>query len=241
VTRRRASLPHLPQAPATPSKSPPGIQASNPDFAYIASCPTENVGIVLAANEIGLKNEVGRGRHVGLQYAAIKTQLGELFNKIRAWERCCCAGDCLPNGPASAKSLASPVLQPFHRTERGRGRIKPANDRLRPADRNRAEKGREPVIEPNQQTAIGIVEVRSFRRLPPKDVDLLAQDQNFRLQPRSRLEERCQDAKNQLERLDHRAARLPHLCLALSRIVFWYTQAKSRTSHEQADKQQVLA
>jgi hypothetical protein len=100
VTRRRASLPHLPQAPATPSKSPRGIQASNPDFAYVASCPTETVGIVRAANEIGLKSEVGRGRHVGLQYAAIKTQLGELFNKFRPWERCCCAG--APPGAPSA-------------------------------------------------------------------------------------------------------------------------------------------
>ena len=59
-----------------------GIQASNPDFVYIASSPTESVGIVRGANEIGLKTKLFGGGIVGLQYAAIKTQLGELLNKI---------------------------------------------------------------------------------------------------------------------------------------------------------------
>jgi branched-chain amino acid transport system substrate-binding protein len=59
-----------------------GTQASNPDFVYIASPPTESVGIVRAANEIGLKTKLFGGGMVGLQYAAIKTQLGELLNKI---------------------------------------------------------------------------------------------------------------------------------------------------------------
>ena len=59
-----------------------GIQASNPDFIYVASYPTESVGIVRAANEIGLKTKLFGGGMVGLQYAALKTQLGELLNKI---------------------------------------------------------------------------------------------------------------------------------------------------------------
>jgi branched-chain amino acid transport system substrate-binding protein len=59
-----------------------GIQASNPDFVYIASYPTETVGIARAANEIGLKTKLFGGGMVGLQYAAIKTQLGELLNRI---------------------------------------------------------------------------------------------------------------------------------------------------------------
>src|SRR5262249_59442128 len=44
-----------------------GIQASNPDFVYIASYPTETVGIARAANEIGLKTKLFDGRMVGLQ------------------------------------------------------------------------------------------------------------------------------------------------------------------------------
>ena len=59
-----------------------GIQASNPDFVYIASYPTETVGIARAANEIGLKTKLFGGGMVGLQYASIKTQLGELLNRI---------------------------------------------------------------------------------------------------------------------------------------------------------------
>ena len=49
----------------------------------------------------------------------------------------------------------------------------PANDRLRPDNRNRAKDGGEPVIQPNKQKTIGIVEVRSFRCPPAKHIDLL--------------------------------------------------------------------
>jgi branched-chain amino acid transport system substrate-binding protein len=57
-------------------------QAANADFIYVASYPTDTVGIVRAAHEIGLKTKMFGGGMVGLQYAAIKTQLGELLNKI---------------------------------------------------------------------------------------------------------------------------------------------------------------
>src|SRR5215831_8775001 len=46
------------------------------------SYPTETVGIARAANEIGLKTKLFGGGMVGLQYASIKTQLGELLNRI---------------------------------------------------------------------------------------------------------------------------------------------------------------
>lgn len=59
-----------------------GIQASNADFVYIASYPTETVGITRAASEIRLNAKLFGGGMVGLQYAAIKTQLGELLNRI---------------------------------------------------------------------------------------------------------------------------------------------------------------
>src|SRR5262249_12626488 len=50
----------------------------------------------------------------------------------------------------------------------------PADDRLWAENCNRAEDGREPTIEPNEQKAIGIVELRSLRYLSAKDVELLA-------------------------------------------------------------------
>src|ERR1017187_9511446 len=49
----------------------------------------------------------------------------------------------------------------------------PANDRFRPDNRNRAQDGGEPVIKPNKQKTIGIVEVQSFRCPPVKHIDLL--------------------------------------------------------------------
>ena len=52
-------------------------------------------------------------------------------------------------------------------------RAVPANDRFRPDNRNRAKDGGKPVIKPNKQKSIGIVEVRSFRCPPAKHVDLL--------------------------------------------------------------------
>jgi branched-chain amino acid transport system substrate-binding protein len=59
-----------------------GVQAASPDFVYVASYPTDTVGIVRAANEIGLKTKLFGGGMVGPQYAALKTQLGGLLNKI---------------------------------------------------------------------------------------------------------------------------------------------------------------
>src|ERR1017187_7136094 len=90
----------------------------------------------------------------------------------------------------------------------------PANDRLRPDNRNCAKNGGEPVIKPNKQKAIGIVEVRSFWCPPAKHVNLLPQDQIFRLQRCSRPKERSQDAKNQLEQISHQAASLSRLFYA---------------------------
>jgi branched-chain amino acid transport system substrate-binding protein len=57
-------------------------QATNPDFIYVASYPTETVGIIRAAHEIGLKAKLFGGGMVGAQYAALKTQLGEQLNGI---------------------------------------------------------------------------------------------------------------------------------------------------------------
>src|SRR5512141_911002 len=46
----------------------------------------------------------------------------------------------------------------------------PANDRLRPDNRNGAQDGGEPVIKPDKQQTISIVEVRSLRCPPAKHV-----------------------------------------------------------------------
>ena len=70
--------------PSTADYSPivRAIQAANPDLIYVASYPPDTVGMVRAANEIGLKAKMFGGGMVGLQATAIKMQLGPLMNGI---------------------------------------------------------------------------------------------------------------------------------------------------------------
>jgi len=49
---------------------------------FVASYPPDTVGIVRAANEVGLKAKLFGGGMVGLQSTSIKTQLGPLLNGI---------------------------------------------------------------------------------------------------------------------------------------------------------------
>src|SRR5208337_2497152 len=62
------------------------IQAANPDVVYVASYPQETVGIVRAANEVGLKTKLFGGGLVGVQYGTLKTQLGPLLNGIVVYD-----------------------------------------------------------------------------------------------------------------------------------------------------------
>ena len=58
------------------------IQATNPDIVLVASYPPDSVGMIRAANEVGLKAKLFGGGMVGLQSTAIKVQLGPLLNGI---------------------------------------------------------------------------------------------------------------------------------------------------------------
>ena len=70
--------------PATTDFAPivRAIQASNADLVLICSYPLDSVGIVRAANEIGLRPKMMGGGMVGLQATVFKTQLGPLLNGI---------------------------------------------------------------------------------------------------------------------------------------------------------------
>lgn len=70
-----------------------GIQAANPDLVFVASYPPDTVGMIRAANEVGLKTKLFGGGMVGLQSTAIKTQLGPLLNGIVDYDF------WLPTGP----------------------------------------------------------------------------------------------------------------------------------------------
>jgi branched-chain amino acid transport system substrate-binding protein len=73
-----------PPPPTTTDFTPivQAIQAANPDIVFSASYPQDSVGMVRAANEVGLNTKLFGGGLVGLQYPSIKTQLGPLLNGI---------------------------------------------------------------------------------------------------------------------------------------------------------------
>jgi branched-chain amino acid transport system substrate-binding protein len=58
------------------------IQATNADIVYVASYPPDTVGMIRAANEVGLNAKLFGGGMVGLQATSIKMQLGPLINGI---------------------------------------------------------------------------------------------------------------------------------------------------------------
>src|SRR5215470_7367876 len=58
------------------------VKALNPDIVYVAAYPPDSVGIVRAANEIGLTPKMFGGTFIGLLVTPIKMQLGPLMNGI---------------------------------------------------------------------------------------------------------------------------------------------------------------
>ena len=58
------------------------VQATNPDIVYIGAYPPDNVGIIRAANEIGLKPKIMGGAMIGMLVTPIKVQLGPIANGL---------------------------------------------------------------------------------------------------------------------------------------------------------------
>lgn len=58
------------------------IKAAHPDMVYVSTYPSDTVGFLRAAGEVGLDTEMLGGGLAGLQAAAIKMQLGEAANGI---------------------------------------------------------------------------------------------------------------------------------------------------------------
>ena len=70
--------------PSTTDYSPVmrAVAALNPDIVYVAAYPTDSVGIIRAANEIGLTPKMFGGTFIGLLITPIKAALGPLINGI---------------------------------------------------------------------------------------------------------------------------------------------------------------
>jgi len=58
------------------------VKATNPDIVYIGAYPPDNVGIIRAANEIGLKPKMMGGAMIGMLVTPIKLQLGPIANGL---------------------------------------------------------------------------------------------------------------------------------------------------------------
>jgi branched-chain amino acid transport system substrate-binding protein len=56
------------------------MKATNPDLFFIASYPPDSAGMIRAVNEVGVKATMIGGNMVGLQFAALKGQFGQLLN-----------------------------------------------------------------------------------------------------------------------------------------------------------------
>src|ERR1700720_4603928 len=70
--------------PTTTDYSPimRAVQALNPDIVFVAAYPPDSVGIIRAANEVGLTPKMFGGAFIGLLVTPIKMQLGPLMNGI---------------------------------------------------------------------------------------------------------------------------------------------------------------
>src|SRR5665647_3597255 len=62
------------------------IKATNPDLLFIASYPTDSVGMVSSIHEIGFSARLVGGGMIGLQFAAFKQKLGPMLNNIICYD-----------------------------------------------------------------------------------------------------------------------------------------------------------
>ena len=62
------------------------IAATNPDIVYVASYPLDTVGMIRAARQVNLQAKMFGGAMIGLQFGAIKTQLGPLLNGVIGYD-----------------------------------------------------------------------------------------------------------------------------------------------------------
>jgi branched-chain amino acid transport system substrate-binding protein len=85
------------------------IQATNADIVYVASYPPDTVGMIRAANEVGLNAMLFGGGMVGLQATSIKTQLGPLLNGIVDYDFWQPTGDyATPGGAGLPEEIPGP-------------------------------------------------------------------------------------------------------------------------------------
>jgi branched-chain amino acid transport system substrate-binding protein len=79
------------------------VRATDPDIVYTGAYPPDNVGIIRAANEIGLSPKMMGGAMIGMLVTPIKVQLGPVANGLIVGENFAAA--FAPKIPGSADFL----------------------------------------------------------------------------------------------------------------------------------------
>jgi branched-chain amino acid transport system substrate-binding protein len=62
------------------------IKATNPDLLFMATYPTDTVGMISSIHEIGFSARLVGGGMIGLQFAAFKQKLGPMLNNIVCYD-----------------------------------------------------------------------------------------------------------------------------------------------------------
>lgn len=62
------------------------IKATNPDLLFMATYPTDSVGMISSIHEIGFSARLVGGGMIGLQFAAFKQKLGSMLNNIVCYD-----------------------------------------------------------------------------------------------------------------------------------------------------------
>lgn len=79
------------------------VRATDPDIVYVGAYPPDNVGIIRAADEIGLSPKMMGGAMIGMLVTPIKVQLGPVANGLIVGENFAAA--LVPQFPGSADFL----------------------------------------------------------------------------------------------------------------------------------------
>ncbi len=85
----------------------------------------------------------------------------------------------------------------------------PSNDRIRANDGDGGSGAWEQPIDQNEDQAIEAAQSHTLGRLPSKDTQLMAENENFGLEPSSRLEPRRYDAGQQANKVQHHLVGYP--------------------------------
>jgi len=92
------------------------VRATNPDIVYIGAYPPDNVGIIRAADEIGLSPKMMGGAMIGLLVTPIKVQLGPVANGLIVGENFPAAFARDSRAPPTSSNVMRKRPRPFTST-----------------------------------------------------------------------------------------------------------------------------